>query len=102
MRLQNITLELQDWKSYDKYATAALKKAGAKDEKMLNATAWNYYINIEDTKLLSKAKDWAYKAVNLKNTCENNTTYAYSKLQARIAQRGRVGLRLCTTQSKRG
>jgi len=68
---------IQDWKSYDKYATAALKKAGAKDEKMLNATAWNYYINIEDTKLLSKAKDWAYRAVNLKNTCENNTTYAY-------------------------
>jgi thiol-disulfide isomerase/thioredoxin len=67
----------QDWKSYDKYATAALKKSGTKDDKMLNATAWNYYINIDDTKLLSKAKDWAYKAVNLKNTCENNTTYAY-------------------------
>jgi thiol-disulfide isomerase/thioredoxin len=68
---------IQDWKSYDKYATSALKKAGAKDDKMLNATAWNYYINIEDTKLLTKAKDWAYKAVNIKNTCENNTTYAY-------------------------
>ncbi len=67
----------QDWKSYDKYATAALKKAGAKDDKMLNATAWNYYINIEDPKLLIKAKDWAYKAVNIKNNCENNTTYAY-------------------------
>lgn len=70
-------LRTQNWKMYDKYASELVKKSGAKDDKILNSAAWNYYMNVEDNKLLNKAKGWAYKAVNLKNTCENNTTYAY-------------------------
>jgi hypothetical protein len=70
-------LRTQNWKMYDKYASEMVKKSSMKDDKILNNTAWNYYMNVDDSKLLNKAKGWAYKAVNLKNTCENNTTYAY-------------------------
>jgi len=70
-------LRTQNWKMYDKYASEMVKKSSMKDDKILNNAAWNYYMNVDDNKLLNKAKGWAYKAVNLKNTCENNTTYAY-------------------------
>lgn len=66
-----------DWNSYDKYATAYIKKASAKDAYVLNDIAWNYYLNVNDTKLLQKAAKWALEAVNLKNTSTNNITYAY-------------------------
>lgn len=71
------SLRTQNLKDYDKYATQYVKKLGAKNDKVLNDIAWNYYINIADYKQLEKAKKWSFKAVNLKNTCENNTTYAY-------------------------
>ena len=62
---------------YDKYVTDYLKKYAPADAKMMNDVAWQYYINTNDEKYLKKAMQWAYKAVNLKNTCANNTTYAY-------------------------
>jgi thiol-disulfide isomerase/thioredoxin len=62
---------------YDKHASEYVKKFGAKDDKVLNDVAWNYYINIDDKKTLEKARKWSHSAVNLKNTVENNTTYAY-------------------------
>ncbi|MCW3126222.1 MAG: putative disulfide-isomerase, partial [Bacteroidetes bacterium] len=62
---------------YDKYVSDYIKKYAANDPKLLNDVAWQYYINTNDEKYLKKAKDWAFKAVNLKNTCANNTTYAY-------------------------
>lgn len=62
---------------YDKYVSAYIKKYAATNEKLLNETAWTYYINTNETSLLAKASKWAFKAVNLKNTCANNTTYAY-------------------------
>ena len=62
---------------YDKYVTTYIKKYVPNDATQLNDAAWNYYINTNDRKLLKKASDWAYKAVNIKNTCANNTTYAY-------------------------
>ena len=71
------SLRTQNLKDYDKYATQYVKKLGANNDKVLNDIAWNYYINIADYKQLEKAKKWSFKAVNLKNTCENNTTYAY-------------------------
>jgi thiol-disulfide isomerase/thioredoxin len=71
------SLRTQNLKDYDKYASQYVKNSGAKNDKILNDIAWNYYINITDYKQLGKAKKWSYKAVNLKNTCENNTTYAY-------------------------
>jgi thiol-disulfide isomerase/thioredoxin len=62
---------------YDKYVSEYIKKYAPNDAKLLNDVAWQYYINTNDEKYLKKAKDWAFKAVNLKNTCTNNTTYAY-------------------------
>jgi thiol-disulfide isomerase/thioredoxin len=62
---------------YDKYVTEYIKKFGAEDPKVLNDAAWQYYIGTDERKYLKKASDWAYKAVNLKNTCVTNTTYAY-------------------------
>jgi len=62
---------------YDKYVTDYIKKYAPTDAKMLNDVAWQYYINTNEEKYLKKAMQWAYKAVNLKNTCTNNTTYAY-------------------------
>ena len=62
---------------YDKYVSDYIKKYGSNDQKLLNDVAWQYYINTNDEKYIKKAKDWSYKAVNLKNTCANNTTYAY-------------------------
>ena len=62
---------------YDKYVSTYLKKYAVKDEKLLSETAWKYYINTNETKYLQKASKWAYTAVNLKNTYNNNTTHAY-------------------------
>jgi hypothetical protein len=62
---------------YDKYVTNYIKKYASNDAKQLNDVAWYYYINTTDEKLLKKASGWAFKAVNTKNTCANNTTYAY-------------------------
>ena len=70
-------LRLKNMKEYDKFASAFIKKFGSKNDKALNEIAWNYYIHIDDAKALEKAKKWAYSAVNMKNTVENNTTYAY-------------------------
>lgn len=66
-----------DWYSYDKYATAYIRKSNNKDAVVLNEIAWNYYLNVSDKKLLKKAEKWAYEAVNLKNTSTHNLTYAY-------------------------
>jgi len=62
---------------YDKYVSDYLKKYGQTDAKLLNDVAWQYYINTNEEKYLKKAMQWAYKAVNIKNTCATNTTYAY-------------------------
>lgn len=61
----------------DKYVTDYIKKYGANDAAEMNDVAWQYYINTNDVKLLKKASQWAFKAVNIKNNCTNNTTYAY-------------------------
>ena len=66
-----------DWVSFDKFATAYIKKSGTKDALILNDIAWNYYLNVNDKVLLQKASKWAFDAVNLKNTSTNNITYAY-------------------------
>jgi thiol-disulfide isomerase/thioredoxin len=62
---------------YDKYVSDYIKKYAANDTKLLNDVAWQYYINTNEDKLLKKASQWAYKAVNLQNNSVNNTTYAY-------------------------
>ena len=62
---------------YDKYVSEYIKKYAPADAKLMNDVAWQYYINTNDEKYLKKAMQWAFKAVNLKNTCANNTTYAY-------------------------
>ncbi len=62
---------------YDKYVSDYIKKFGSNDPKILSDVAWQYYIGTDDRKYLKKALDWAYKAVNIKNSCTTNTTYAY-------------------------
>ena len=68
---------MYDWTSYDKNVTQYIKKYATKDAKYMNDVAWNYYININDEALLSKAIKWSYQAVNLDNKYTNNLTYAY-------------------------
>jgi hypothetical protein len=63
--------------AYDKYASDYIKKFGETNAEILNDVSWNYYLNVADQKLLTKASKWAYKAVNLKNNTTNNVTYAY-------------------------
>ena len=62
---------------YDKYVSDYIKKFASNDATILNDVAWQYYIGTDDRKYLKKALDWAYKAVNIKNSCATNTTYAY-------------------------
>lgn len=62
---------------YDKYVSAYLKKYGAKDDKLLSETAWKYYVNTNEIKYLQKANKWAKTAVDLKDTYNNDITYAY-------------------------
>ena len=62
---------------YDKYVSDYIKKYAPNDAKLLNDVSWQYYINTNDEKYIKKAKDWAYKAVNIQNNSTNNTTYAY-------------------------
>jgi hypothetical protein len=62
---------------YDKYVTTYIKKYGSNDAKLLNDVAWQYYINTNEEQYLKKAEQWAFKAVNIKNTATTNTTYAY-------------------------
>jgi thiol-disulfide isomerase/thioredoxin len=62
---------------YDKYVNEYIKKYASNDPAMLNDIAWQYYINATDPKYLKRASEWAFKAVNIKNTAVNNTTYAY-------------------------
>ena len=68
---------MYDWTNYDKNVTQYIKKYAEKDAKYLNDAAWNYYINVNDEALLSKALKWSYQAVNLDNKYTNNLTYAY-------------------------
>ncbi len=66
-----------DWVAYDKYASDYIKKFGENNAEILNDVSWNYYLNVDDKKLLTKASKWAFKSVNLKNNTTNNVTYAY-------------------------
>jgi thiol-disulfide isomerase/thioredoxin len=66
-----------DWVNYDKNATQYIKKFGAKDARLLNDVAWDYYLNIHDEAQLEKAAKWAYQSINLDNKYTYNLTYAY-------------------------
>ena len=62
---------------YDKAVTKYLKKFKKDDDKAYNAVAWNYYMNIDDTKKLAKAEKWMQAAIKSNNTYQNNLTQAY-------------------------
>jgi thiol-disulfide isomerase/thioredoxin len=62
---------------YDKYVSKYIQKYASKDEKILNDVAWQYYLNTNEPIYLIKARDWAYKAVNIKTCYTNNLSYAY-------------------------
>lgn len=66
-----------DWVSYDKTASAYIKKYAAKNAVVLNDVAWNYFLNVNDNALLQKAAKWAFEAVNTDNKYTYNLTYAY-------------------------
>jgi thiol-disulfide isomerase/thioredoxin len=66
-----------DWTNYDKSASAYIKKYAAKNPTVLNDVAWNYYLNVTDKALLTKASKWAYEALNIDNKYTYNLTYAY-------------------------
>lgn len=67
----------KQWNAYDKSVTKYLKKYKKNDDVALRNVAWNYYLNINDTKKLLKANKWISKAISLNNSYENNLTQAY-------------------------
>lgn len=67
----------KQWNAYDKSVTKYLKKYKKNDDVALKNVAWNYYMNINDTKKLQKADKWISKAISLNNSYENNLTQAY-------------------------
>jgi thiol-disulfide isomerase/thioredoxin len=67
----------KQWNAYDKSVTKYLKKYKKNNDVALKNVAWNYYMNINDTKKLQKAAKWISKAISLNNSYENNLTQAY-------------------------
>lgn len=65
------------WDDYDKATTKYLKKYKKKDAKVLKDIAWNYYMNISDSKQLGKAEKWIEQAIALDNSFINHMTHAY-------------------------
>lgn len=70
-------LKMNDMNNYDKNASAYIKKYAAKNAALLNDVAWNYFLNVNEQPLLSKATKWAYEALNIDNKYNYNLTYAY-------------------------
>ena len=69
--------KMKDWNTYDKVVTKYLKKYKKNDANALRNVAWNYYMNIDDTKKLIKAEKWMQTAVKIENSYENNLTQSY-------------------------
>lgn len=67
----------EDWNNYDKSANNYISKYKKNDSDAIKKVAWNYYMNIDDAKKLSKAEQWIKKAVSLDNSYDNNLTDAY-------------------------
>lgn len=68
---------VKDWNAYDKAVTKYLKKYEKRNDVAYNKVAWNYYMNINDTKKLAKAEKWMQAAVKTNNSYQNNLTQAY-------------------------
>ena len=68
---------MADWANYDKSASQYIKKYAAKDAKVLNDVAWDYYLNVHDPGQLEKATKWAFQSINIDNKYTYNLTYAY-------------------------
>ena len=67
----------KNWSAYDKAVTKYLKKYKKNDDVAHKNVAWNYYMNIDDTKKLVKAEKWMQNAVKMNNSYENNLTQSY-------------------------
>jgi len=67
----------KDWGNYDKAVTKYLKKYMKNNPSAHRNVAWNYYMNIDDTKKLEKAEKWMQTAIKQENTYENNLTQSY-------------------------
>lgn len=65
------------WDDYDKIASKYLKKYKKDDPLVLKNVAWNYYMNISDSKQLNKAVKWIEQAIALDNSFINHMTHAY-------------------------
>lgn len=65
------------WDDYDKVASKYLKKYKKDDPLVLKNVAWNYYMNISDSKQLNKAVKWIEQAIALDNSFINHMTHAY-------------------------
>lgn len=66
-----------DWKAYDKAASAFIKKYGEGKSSVINDVSWLYYLNVDEGALLSKAEKWMYNVINTDNKYTYNITYAY-------------------------
>lgn len=66
----------QNWKLYADKCIAYTTKFVVIDAEELNQIAWNFYKNIEDTQLLTKALGWAKQSIAVSNMYYNNDTYA--------------------------
>lgn len=74
--------EAGDREGYAKAAVAHYKKFPSSNYEELNETAWTFYQNLEDKKMLKQAVKWAKKSVKLNDAYFNNDTLAalYLKL----------------------
>lgn len=68
---------VKDWNAYDKAVSKYLKKYEKGNNAAYAKVAWNYYMNIDDTKKLAKAEKWMQAAIKSNNTYQNNLTQAY-------------------------
>lgn len=65
------------WDDYDKIASKYLNKYKKDNPLVLKNIAWNYYMNISDSKQLNKAVKWIEQAIALDNSFINHMTHAY-------------------------
>jgi len=66
----------EDWKAYAKYASKYVNTLSEKNASTLNNIAWAFYENVDNTKMLAKAVNWAKESVDLDCQYYNCDTYA--------------------------
>lgn len=65
-----------DWVNYAAKSVKYIEDFQIENSNELNRFAWNFYVKVNDKKMLEKAAEWSKKAIELNDNYANNDTYA--------------------------